>query len=128
MNEFIEQFLVESRELVEQTSRDLLALEKDSANKESLDGAFRGFHTLKGGAAIVDFGAMTRALHAAENMLSSVRSNIRPVTRTLIGDCLACLDQVLKWLDAIDSSGTLSPAADAEADRLIARFARQSEA
>ena len=74
MNEFIEQFLIEGRELVAQGNDDLLALEEQPGDKERLDSAFRAFHTLKGAAGIVDFDAMARALHAAEDVLSAVRS------------------------------------------------------
>ena len=107
MNEFLEQFLIEARELVEQATSDLLALERDPTDRERLDGAFRAFHTLKGAAGIVDFAPMARAMHAAEDVLSAVRKGERPVTPTLIGDCLACLDQVVQWLDAIQDSGEL---------------------
>ena len=48
---------------------------------------------------------------------------IAPVTAALIGDCLACLDQVVQWLDSIEESGELPSGADAAADRLAARFA-----
>ena len=50
MKEFVEQFLVECRELVEQATDDLLALEDNPADRERLDSAFRAFHTLKGAA------------------------------------------------------------------------------
>ena len=123
MNEFLEQFLVEARELIEQVTADLLALERDPGDRASLDGSFRAFHTLKGGAGIVDFAAMGRAMHAAEDVLSMVRRGDRPVTGRLIGDCLACLDQVVQWLDSIEESGELPSAADAAADRLAVRFA-----
>jgi two-component system chemotaxis sensor kinase CheA len=122
MNEFLEQFLVEARELVEQVTADLLALEREPGDRASLDGSFRAFHTLKGGAGIVDFAAMGRAMHAAEDVLSMVRQGDRPVTAGLIGDCLACLDQVVQWLDSIEESGELPSGADAAADRLAARF------
>jgi two-component system chemotaxis sensor kinase CheA len=122
MNEFLEQFLVEARELVEQAAADLLALEREPRDRESLDGSFRAFHTLKGGAGIVDFAAMGRAMHAAEDVLSMVRRGDRAVTAALIGDCLACLDQVVQWLDSIEESGELPSGADAAADRLTARF------
>ena len=122
MNEFLEQFLVEARELVEQVTADLLALEREPGDRASLDGSFRAFHTLKGGASIVDFAAMGRAMHAAEDVLSMVRQGDRPVTASLIGDCLACLDQVVQWLDSIEESGELPSGADAAADRLAARF------
>jgi two-component system, chemotaxis family, sensor kinase CheA len=122
MNEFLEQFVVEARELIEQVTADLLALERKPGDRASLDGSFRAFHTLKGGAGIVDFAAMGRAMHAAEDVLSMVRQGDRPVTARLIGDCLACLDQVVQWLDSIEESGDLPSGADAAADRLAARF------
>jgi two-component system, chemotaxis family, sensor kinase CheA len=122
MNEFLEQFLVEARELIEQVTADLLALERDPADRGSLDGSFRAFHTLKGGAGIVDFAAMGRAMHVAEDVLSMVRQGDRAVTASLIDDCLACLDQVVQWLDSIEESGELPNGADAAADRLAARF------
>ncbi|MFX8976586.1 Hpt domain-containing protein, partial [Acinetobacter baumannii] len=61
MNEFLEQFVIEVRDLAEQASEDLLALEQAPGDRERLDSAFRSFHTLKGAAAIVEFAAMGRA-------------------------------------------------------------------
>jgi two-component system, chemotaxis family, sensor kinase CheA len=107
MNEFLEQFVLESRELVEQATADLLALEKAPSDAGRLDSAFRAFHTLKGGAGIVDFMAMERAVHSVEDALSGVRSGERRMTPSLVGDCLECLDQVVQWLDAIDDTGEL---------------------
>ncbi|HEX3673967.1 MAG TPA: chemotaxis protein CheA [Rhizomicrobium sp.] len=126
MNEFVEQFIIESRDLVEQASGDLLALEHDAGDKGRLDSAFRAFHTLKGGAGIVDFTAMARALHAAEDVLSAVRAGTRPITPALIGDCLTCLDQVVQWLDAMETSDELPAAAEAQADAIVARFAEEN--
>jgi two-component system chemotaxis sensor kinase CheA len=126
MNEFLEQFLIEARELVEQATADLLALERAPSAAEPLDGAFRAFHTLKGGAGIVDFSAMSRATHAAEDALSSVRAGVQPVTAALVDDCLVCLDQVVRWLDRIQSTGQLPGDAEADADRLVAGFAHEA--
>jgi two-component system chemotaxis sensor kinase CheA len=122
MNEFIEQFLIEARELVDQTTDDLLTLERAPGDRARLDGAFRGFHTLKGAAGIIEFEAMARALHAAEDGLSAVRANERTITAALIGDALSVLDQVVRWLDAIEASGGPPTDADAAANRLIALF------
>jgi two-component system chemotaxis sensor kinase CheA len=126
MNEFLDQFLVESRELVEQGTSDLLALEERPDDRERLDGAFRAFHTLKGAAGIMDFGAMGRALHAAEDLLASARAGSTLVTPTLVSDCLTCLDQIIQWLDAWETSGDLPANADADADALVRRLAPRS--
>jgi two-component system chemotaxis sensor kinase CheA len=123
MNEFITQFLLESRDLVEQATAALLALERSPQDAERIDAAFRAIHTLKGGAAIVDFFAMERAVHAAEDALSAVRAGQRSLTTALVGDCFACLDQVSRWLDSMEQSGELPVAADAQADHLIVRIA-----
>ena len=122
MNEFLEQFLIESRELVSQGNDDLLALEEHPEDRERLDSAFRAFHTLKGGAGIVDFSAMARALHAAEDGLSAVRSGSVPVTAALIDLCLACLDQVSAWIDQTQTSGDIPGDADGQAEDLVRRF------
>jgi two-component system chemotaxis sensor kinase CheA len=124
LNEFIDQFLIEGRELIEQATADLLALEKQPADPARVDSVFRAFHTLKGAAGIVDFAAMARALHAAEDVLSSVRAGSDPVTPVLIGDCLSSLDQVVQWLDAIEASGDIPSQADVGADAIVARFVR----
>ncbi len=123
MNEFLEQFLLEARELTEQATAELLALERSPDSKEHLDAAFRAFHTLKGGAGIVDFTTMSRAVHAAEGALSSVRAGELHVSADLIGDCLSCIDLVIQWLDEIQATGDLPVAPDAAADAIVARFA-----
>jgi two-component system, chemotaxis family, sensor kinase CheA len=124
VNEFVEQFLIECRELVEQATHDLLALEERPDDRERLDSAFRAFHTLKGAAGIVDFAAMGLALHAAENVLSAVRTGEQPVTAALISDCLTCIDQVVRWLDAMAVTGDPPQDAGAAAEALVARFGR----
>ena len=125
MDEFLEQFLTESRELVEQATADLLALEQSPDDRDRLDSGFRAFHTLKGAAGIIDFPAMARLLHAAEEVLSSVRAGERPVTMDLISLCLASLDQVVQWLDVMEDAGAPPADADVAADRLASRFTRQ---
>jgi two-component system chemotaxis sensor kinase CheA len=124
MNEFIEQFLLEARELVEQATNDLLALEGSARGSEQIDSVFRAFHTLKGAAGIVDFFAMGRALHAAEEVLSEVRSGVRPVSSELVNQCLASLDQVTKWLDEMQTTGAVPANADGAADDIIRAFAK----
>jgi two-component system chemotaxis sensor kinase CheA len=127
MNEFVRQFVIESRELVEQAMQDLLALEKSPQDHERLDGAFRAFHTLKGGASIMEFGAMERAVHAAETPLMSARSAARPLARADIENCLACLDQVAHWLEAIEDAGEIPRDAEREAATLVRRFGAPTE-
>ena len=123
MNEFLEQFLIESRELVEQAADDLLALEQTPDDRARLDSAFRAFHTLKGAAGIVEFAAMARAVHAAEDVLAAVRAGDHPVTADLVSNCLACLDQIMRWLAVMEATEEAPADADASASELVAAFA-----
>ena len=122
MNEFLRQFLIESREYVEQAIEGLLVLENSPRDAERLDEVFRAFHTLKGGAAIVEFAPMERLVHAAETLLAEARSGTRPLTSTAVGDCLACLDQVSHWLETLHETGELPAGVDGPADALVERF------
>ncbi len=62
MNEFTSQFLIEARELTEQASKDLMALEERPNDRDLLEAVFRSFHTLKGAAGIMEYSAMERLL------------------------------------------------------------------
>lgn len=122
MNEFLEQFLLESRELLQAATEDLLALAQTPRDGARLDAAFRNFHTLKGAAGIMEFEPMARALHAAEDALSEARA-ISSTSPRLVEDCLWSLDRVSAWLLVMERTG--EPPADAEiaADAIVARFA-----
>jgi two-component system chemotaxis sensor kinase CheA len=128
MDEFIEQFLLESRELVEQASADLLALEENPGDTERLDSAFRAFHTLKGSAAIVDFAAMAAAAHAVEDILVRVRKGQVVVSRGLISDCLAFLNIVTQWLDAMAAQGAVPQDASVAGQAFIASIGHHGAA
>lgn len=121
MNEFLQQFVIESRELAQAASDGLLALERSPRDAERLDEVFRAFHTLKGGAAIVEFPAMENLMHAAEEVLSDARAGRRPLTSARIGYCLSCLDQVTGWLEVIERTGELPRDAAGQLDPTVSR-------
>jgi two-component system chemotaxis sensor kinase CheA len=127
MDEFLEQFLIEARELVEQATADLLALEQSPNDRARLDSAFRAFHTLKGAAGIVDFAAMQHLTHAAEDRLAGLRAGTSAVSRALTDDCLACLDQITAWLEVMEETGGPPEDAAAAADALAARLGAAPE-
>jgi two-component system, chemotaxis family, sensor kinase CheA len=128
MNEFVEQFLLESRELIAQATDDLLALEESPGDRERLDGAFRAFHTLKGAAGIVEFEAMARMIHAAEDILAAVRSSEEAMAPNLLDECLASLDLTSRWLDKMETSGQPPADAGTAADAMISRLVGSRDA
>jgi two-component system chemotaxis sensor kinase CheA len=117
-----EQFVTEARELVRQATDDLIALERDGASPARIDRVFRAFHTLKGSAGVVELPAMSIMLHAAEDLLTSVKQGTVGARADIIDSALACLDQVSRWIDDFETSGALPAQAGEEcramADRL----------
>jgi two-component system chemotaxis sensor kinase CheA len=108
VNALQEQFVTEARELVRKATEDLIALEQEGTSPERIDGVFRAFHTLKGSASIVELPAMSNTLHAAEDLLASVKNGALGVTADIIDQALACLDLVSCWVDDFESGGSLT--------------------
>ncbi len=73
MDELIKQFAVEARELVEQASDDLLALEKHPDDLSHLESLFRAVHTLKGLSGLFGAARMAGLSHELEDVLDELR-------------------------------------------------------
>lgn len=119
MDELIEQFAIEARELVQQASDDLLSLEVYPGDRERLESAFRAVHTLKGSVGLFDFGPMQDVLHHAEDLLSHARAGTIAVDTTLIDPLLAVVEWVDGSIDRIAQTGRLSETQKRQAARLM---------
>jgi two-component system, chemotaxis family, sensor kinase CheA len=119
VNALQEQFVTEARELVRQATDDLISLERDAASPARIDRVFRAFHTLKGSAGVVELPAMSVMLHAAEDLLASIKQATVGASADVIDAALACLDQVSRWIDDFETSGAL-PAKAGEDGRAMA--------
>ena len=122
MNALHEQFITEARELIEQATGDLLALEREGSAPERIDRVFRAFHTLKGSAGVVELPAMGMALHAAEDLLAAIQARRLGIAPAIIDQALACLDQVSRWVDEFESHAALPPSAGEEARAVAERL------
>jgi two-component system chemotaxis sensor kinase CheA len=118
-----EQFVTEARELIRQATDDLIVLERDGASPDRIDRVFRAFHTLKGSAGVVELPTMSIMLHAAEDLLASVRQGALGSGADIIDAALACLDQVSRWVDDFEVIGAL-PAQAGEDGRVLAERLR----
>lgn len=122
MNDLLEQFLDETRELVQSATEDLLALEGAPDDAEALNRVFRAFHTLKGSVGLFDFPPWFSLLHAAEDGLSAARAGTLAVDAVLIDLSLETLDATGRWADAVETEGTLPGTAGAEGSVLAGRY------
>ena len=72
MDDLIKEFLIESHENLDRLERDLVELEKDPHDKETLSSIFRTIHTLKGSAGFLGYGQLEAVSHVGENLLSRI--------------------------------------------------------
>ncbi|MFN0102763.1 MAG: chemotaxis protein CheA [Bryobacteraceae bacterium] len=85
-------FALESREHLSNIERDLLRLENAPEDCEAVHALFRGFHTIKGLAAIAGTETAREIAHRTENLLDEVRSGSRLANSALIDLALASAD------------------------------------
>lgn len=126
MNPLLQQFLIEGRELIQEATEGLLALERDPADGDRLSVVFRAFHTLKGSSGLFDLASMTSVLHAAEDRLAGLRAGGAAMDAGLIDVLLDCLDTTGRWLDGLEGGGALPLGAAEQASILIARLSGQA--
>src|SRR5882724_2793095 len=74
MNEVVREFLLETNENLAQLDLDLVTLEKSPTERETLARVFRTLHTVKGTAGFLGLPRLQAVSHAAENLLSRLRS------------------------------------------------------
>lgn len=122
MDELLEQFLIEARELIAQAADDFSHLERDAADRARIDSAFRAIHTLKGSVVVFDMVPAERALHAAEDLLERARAGTQVLDAAGLAALIAILDETDRWVDAMERAGALPASAAATAKRLVARI------
>jgi two-component system chemotaxis sensor kinase CheA len=128
MDELLEQFLIEGRDLVLQGQAELTLLAGDPRNARAIDSAFRAMHTLKGSVAIFDMRAAERVLHAAETELDHARKSADGLPVDTLPRLVASLDQIDRWIDAMEHAGALGADADTIADRLLGNGSQPADA
>ena len=105
-NPVLQQFLLESRDFLEGIADSLLALERAPGDAALMDELFRVVHTLKGNCGLFDFPDMFRVIHAAEDLMSSVREGRIVYDRDMADALLDAMDFVAMQLDGIEADGT----------------------
>jgi two-component system chemotaxis sensor kinase CheA len=106
VNEVVREFLLESDENLAQLDIDLLELEKNPDQKETVARAFRTLHTVKGTAGFLGLEKLQAVSHAAENLLSKVRSGERAFVPTVAAGLWAVVDTIREILRQIEADGT----------------------
>lgn len=106
MDDIVKEFLVESTENLDRLDRDLVRLEEDPKNGETITSIFRTIHTIKGTSGFLAFKKLEALTHVAENLLSKLRDGAFAVNEEITSALLSTTDAVRKMLGIIEQNGT----------------------
>lgn len=84
MEELLQDFLLESTELLSDVDNKLVELEKRPNDRALLNDIFRGFHTIKGGAGFLNVAPMVTICHRTENLFDKLRNSELALTSELM--------------------------------------------
>ena len=101
VSQYLEIFIEETKEHLQTLNEQLLVLEKEPDNSETINEIFRAAHSLKGMAGTMGYKRMQRLTHDMENVFSEVRSGKMSVSAELIDIVFQCLDALEEYLDNI---------------------------
>ncbi len=103
--EILQDFLVESFELIEQLDQDLVELETTPEDLELLNRIFRVAHTVKGASSFLNFDVLTHLTHHMENILNMARHGDLKINAGIMDVVLESIDLMKSLLVTIRDTG-----------------------
>ena len=104
-SQYLEIFIDETREHLQSLNEQLLILEKEPDNKETINEIFRAAHSLKGMAGTMGYKRMQKLTHDMENVFSEIRNEKMTVQANLVDVLFRGLDALENYLEIIRSTG-----------------------
>lgn len=105
MSQYLDIFVEESREHLQQLNSSILELEKDNHNKAVINEIFRVAHTLKGMAGTMGFTKMQALTHHMEDVLDALRNEKMSADSGMVDVLFMCLDALETYTNSIVSTG-----------------------
>ena len=93
-NEFLEDFILEANEHIENIEMKVLELEKDPDDEETVHSLFRSFHTIKGLAGFVEQELIGNIAHKTETLLDGCRKKTIKPDKEIIDLILVSSDYI----------------------------------
>ncbi|MFS0825847.1 chemotaxis protein CheA [Pseudomonas phoenicis] len=119
LDQALQTFIVEARDLLQAMEQSLLQLESDPHDQDAIGAIFRAAHTIKGSAGLFGLGSIVGFTHIVEDVLDRLREGSVAVDAALIALLLRCGDHMLELIDVVASRGeALTPAALARDEAL----------
>lgn len=104
VSQYLEIFIDETKEHLQNLNTQILELEQDPENENTINEIFRAAHSLKGMAGTMGYKRMQTLTHDMENVFSEVRNGTVKVNGDMIDILFQCLDALDEYLTNIQSS------------------------
>ncbi|MEM7337055.1 MAG: chemotaxis protein CheA [Actinomycetota bacterium] len=104
--EIVQDFLVESYEMLNTLDESFVMLEEDPGDTEVLGAIFRVMHTIKGTSAFLGFHSLETLGHKAENLLSLLRDGDLELSVPMADALLSTVDRIRQFLGQIEETGS----------------------
>lgn len=101
VSQYLEIFVEETKEHLQSINDNILVLENEPENKDTINEIFRSAHSLKGMAGTMGYKRMQTLTHDMENVFSEIRNDKLKVTSDLVDILFQCLDALEAYLDNI---------------------------
>lgn len=104
LSQYLEIFIDESKEHLQTLNDQVLIMEQDPENIDTVNEIFRAAHSLKGMAGTMGFKRMQRLTHDMENVFSEIRNGKMSVTPDIVDIVFKCLDALEGYLTNIQET------------------------
>lgn len=104
VSQYLEIFLDETKEHLQSLSDQLMSLEQNPEDMDTINEIFRAAHTLKGMAGTMGYKRMQNLTHDMENVFSEVRNGAIKADGNMIDVLFQCLDALEEYTENIQSS------------------------
>ncbi len=105
VSQYLEIFIDETREHLQSLNEQILILEREPENIDTINEIFRAAHSLKGMAGTMGYKRMQRLTHDMENVFSEIRNGKMKASAKLVDVLFKGLDALEQYLDVIVNSG-----------------------
>src|SRR3954469_6397449 len=122
MDELLNDFIAETRDMAQALSGAIVAWEATPQDREQLDEIFRFVHTVKGNCGFFDLPRLQQLSHSAEDVLADLRGGRRTADARLGSAVLAVIDRIGELVQALETGESLGSEDD---EQLIAALGDQ---
>jgi len=119
LDDALQTFIIESRELLESMENALLRIEQSPDDVELINAIFRTAHTIKGSAGLFGLDYIVSFTHVAESVLDRVRNGELKIESDLVALLLSTGDHISALVDHTVAGGELSAALGEESQTII---------